>query len=176
MRLYQPGFDDFEPIVVNLRQDGTFKSQLFDGDYQLAFTAGIPPWVKVADTLNFSVNGATTLDVPIDPYYGLRSVKYEIDGELLKASATVYQRVFGKNIEKVSLYTGNNVFLDNTLFIGPASTESSIPGNKINDFPAIVNLAQSITAVKSDYFYARIGIKLVGIPEQLFTPVMKIQK
>src|SRR5687768_1881292 len=69
LELWQPGFANFSKIPVHVAQDGTFSANVFDGDYKLTFLRNNGPWVDRTDTINVSVRGSATVDVPVTPYF-----------------------------------------------------------------------------------------------------------
>src|SRR4030095_14645758 len=107
LELWQSGYQLYTKIPVNVAQDGTFSAALFDGDYKLTRLKGNGPWADNTDTIAVQVRGATTVDVPVDPYFLTKSET------ITKATATTINATFSlqrvnttKNLELVRLYIG----------------------------------------------------------------------
>src|SRR5690606_214937 len=69
LQLKELGWDNIEPIVLNLKQDGTFSSDLLDANYQLVYINRNGPWVNQPDTIAIQVIGLPKLDVMVKPFF-----------------------------------------------------------------------------------------------------------
>ncbi|HMI02529.1 MAG TPA: DUF3823 domain-containing protein, partial [Pedobacter sp.] len=76
LQLFQPGFETVTPINVNVKQDGSFASTLFDGNYKLIRISGNGPWEANTDTINVVVKGATSFDVAVRPYFTISDATF----------------------------------------------------------------------------------------------------
>jgi hypothetical protein len=172
LELWQPGFQLFTKIPVQVAQDGTFSAVLFDGDYKLVRLRGNGPWVDNTDTISVQLRGAATVDVPVQPYYVIRNSTIQRSGTNLTASATVAQVAAGKAIERVTLYVGTTQFVDVTNNVAGAN----LTGTALADLskPLALSLALPASVASKAYCYARIGVKTVGVAELIYTPVQKI--
>ena len=74
--LWQPGYQLFTRIPLNIAQDGSFSAELFDGDYKLVRSKGAGPWTDNSDTINVSVKGSVSVDVPVEPYFIIKNASF----------------------------------------------------------------------------------------------------
>jgi hypothetical protein len=171
LELWQHGFQVFSKIPVYVAQDGTFSASLFDGDYKLVQLRGNGPWVDKADSLDVQVRGATTVDMPVTPYFTISNATAQKTGNDITASAKVTQ-VSSNAIERVSLYLGTTTIVDVTNNTARLDRTGA----------AIANLAQPITfsltlpaaLAGRDYVYARVGVKTSGIGEMIYSEPQKV--
>ena len=180
LQLFQPGFQTVTPINVNVKQDGTFASMLFDGNYKLIRISGNGPWEANPDTVDVVVKGATSLDVPVRPYFTITDATFAIAGEVLNASCRITNVVTGRQVERISLILGKTSILDDPtkLVPVPADPLSTKAGAGL-DLSQPITLSQNLTVpilANSPYLYARIALKVVGVPELLYSDVFSVKK
>jgi hypothetical protein len=181
VELYQPGFGKSGAIATTFAQDGTYSSLLFDGQYKLIIPNGQGPfrWQENSsggrDTLNVTVSGNQTLDLEATPYFLLRNATYTVSGTTLNATCRVDQIITGadaKLIENVAL------FINKTQFVSRADNiaNTELGAAAITD-PANVNLSVTVPAMTptQNYVFARIGLKISGVEDMIFSPLQKIQ-
>ncbi|MGY0034823.1 DUF3823 domain-containing protein [Pedobacter sp. NJ-S-72] len=181
LELYQPGFGKNGAITAKFAQDGSYSTLLFDGNYKLIIPNGQGPFkwhqntAGVNDTLAIAVNGSQTLDLQAIPYYLIRNAVYKAVGTELTATFRVDQIITGsdaKKIERVNLYVNKTQFVSGSDNI--ASSELS--GGTITD-PTALSLKVTIPAIVpvQNYVFARIGVKIEGLEDMVFSPLQKIQ-
>lgn len=178
--LWQSGFGNYSALNVNVAQDGNYSAKLFNGDYKLVFSPNQGPflWKKNAagrqDTIAVNINGSKTLDIEVMPYYMIR-------GATLTAAAgkvngfckleKIITNADAKDIENVSLYINKTQFVDGSNNIAT----QQLNGAAIAD---LNNLNMSVTiptlVPTQNYVFARIGVKIAGVDDLIFTPVTKI--
>lgn len=169
-QLYEPGWENFEPIGLNVKQDGTFSARLFDGDYQLVLINGNGPWVNQSDTIDIHVNGNRELDVTVNPFFMIRNENFEIAGSDLKVTFDIEQVVEATDLQFVSLYIGETMLVDNQF----NANEERLPSGSIEDINETISLEMDISGIDQEFLFARIGIKTQGNPELIFSQVEKI--
>ncbi|MGS2738264.1 DUF3823 domain-containing protein [Sinomicrobium sp. M5D2P17] len=169
-QLYEPGWENFEPIGLNVKQDGTFSARLFDGDYQLVLINGNGPWVNQSDTIDIHVNGNRELDVTVNPFFMIRNENFEIEGSALKVTFDIEQVVEATDLQFVSLYIGETMLVDNQF----NANEERLPSGSIEDINETISLEMDISGIDQEFLFARIGIKTQGNPELIFSQVEKI--
>ncbi|MGS2760874.1 DUF3823 domain-containing protein [Sinomicrobium sp. M5D2P9] len=169
-QLYEPGWENFEPIGLNVKQDGTFSARLFDGDYQLVLINGNGPWVNQSDTIDIHVNGNRELDVTVNPFFMIRNENFEIAGSALKVTFDIEQVVEATDLQFVSLYIGETMLVDNQF----NANEERLPSGSIEDLNETISLEMDISEIDQEFLFARIGIKTQGNPELIFSQVEKI--
>lgn len=158
---------------MNIAQDGSFSAELFDGDYKLVRSKGAGPWADNPDTIDVSVKGAVSVDVPVEPYFVIKNASFEKNGTAIKATFTIDKNPAGtKILELARLYLGPNLILD----------QNNNAGNVgINAFgitlgqPVTLNLNIPPGISNESYIFARVGVKTNTVAELLYTQSQKIQ-
>lgn len=179
--LWQAGFGKLTPINVNVDQAGTFSALLFNGQYKLDFPSGQGPFMANhidtktgGDTLHVEVNGHTSLNIEVEPYYMIRNTAFSLSGRTITAACKLEQVITdanAKGIDDITLYISKTNFVDNNNNIASAG----MAGGDIADMNAIslqVNVPDLVPA--QDYIFARIGVKISNVEDRLFSKVVKI--
>ena len=162
LQLWQDGFELREPIDVYVTQDGSFSAAIFDGQYKLITVPGNGPWQHSADTLVVDVRGHADVEFPVDLYYDLSDVEYQLSGETLTATFNVEQLVDGRSLDDVSLLIGNTKFVDLGHFLKRETLSENIDGS--------VSLSMDIgpELENNQTIFARVAVKINGITEALY--------
>ncbi|MDR6943105.1 DUF3823 domain-containing protein [Mucilaginibacter pocheonensis] len=178
--LYQPGFGKVGPISQSFAQDGTYSSLLFKGNYKFTIPPNQGPflWKELAsgkrDTVAVSLTGNQTMDVEVTPFYMIRNAKLTAGGGKVTANFNIEKVVTdanAKDIERVSLYINKTQFVsgvDNiavTDLAGPDITSL----NNITMNAAIPGISPT-----QNYVFARVGIKIAGVEDMIFSPLAKL--
>lgn len=171
LRLYELGWENFEPIGLNVKQDGTFSAQLFDGNYQLVLINGNGPWVNQPDTIDIQVKGIHELNVKVEPFFMIRNENFELTETSLKASFNVQQIAEDRALQFVSLFIGETTLVDNQF----KAKEKRLPSGGIENLNETIELEMDLSDVDQDFIFARIGVKTQGNPELIFSQVKKIE-
>ncbi|MBA2562330.1 MAG: DUF3823 domain-containing protein [Chitinophagaceae bacterium] len=174
--LYQYGFGKTGAISGTFTQDGTYSALLFDGNYKFIIPGGQGPFLSRPDSMNITMQGSQTLDIEVTPYFMVRTPMFTASGGIISASAKIEKIVTdpanAKDIESISLY------LNKTQFVSSANNLSfaDSTGASIMDLNN-VTLSASVPAIvpTQNYVFARIGIKIAGVEDRIFSPVQKIQ-
>lgn len=179
--LYQYGFGKIGPIRATFAQDGSYSALLFNGDYKLIIPNGQGPflWKKTStgapDSLNITVNGSQTKDLEVMPYYMIRNAQINGSSGKVTSTCTVEKIITdanAKDIESVSLY------INKTQFVSPADNiaNTTVAGAAITD-PANISLSVTVPAIvpAQNYVFARIGLKIAGVEDRIFSPLVKVQ-
>jgi hypothetical protein len=178
--LYQDGFGKVGAIGSTFAQDGTYSALLFDGQYKFIIPNGQGPfkWKQTAagnpDTLLINLRGDQKLDIDVIPYYLIRNAQLTAAGGKLTATFKIDKIVVdatAKPIENVVLYINKTQFVSG----GDNISTASIGGGAIAD-PNNVTLQANIPAMTptQNYVFARIGLKIEGVEDRIFSPVTKI--
>jgi hypothetical protein len=179
--LWEPGWDKKLPINVSVNQDGSFSSMLFPATYKLIIPAAQGPFRSKedgsthSDTIQVNVTGNQSLDIEVLPYYMIRTPKFQLANGKVSATCKLEQILTGtdgKSIEQVVLYLNKTQFVDKKNNI----KDAAINGGDITDLNNVSVSADvpSITPTQS-YVFARLGVKISGVEDMIFTPVEKIQ-
>jgi len=194
LQLWQtdPGYQivDFIPIYVN--QEGFFSTKIFNGNYELALAPNNGPWVSNTTRIPLAVNGNTTINVPVQPYYTITEPRITHNPAVnqpygaITATFKVGQINTANALEFVGVYIGLTRFVDrspNTISITNAVRERSraqiLPQLNANgDITITINLPNTIHNTQSpdrrNFVFVRIGVKTVGVAELWYTPVQEI--
>lgn len=178
-QLYQYGFGKIGPIEQTFTQSGTMSALLFNGDYKLIVPNDQGPflWPKTSggnpDTINITMSGNQNLNLAVTPYYMIRNA--QITGSSSKVSANfklekIITDANAKDIEGAALFINKTTFVSGANNVGTAS----IAGGDITD-PNNVNLEVSVpNSIGQNFVYARVGLKVAGVEDMIFSQLVKI--
>ncbi|TDQ11585.1 DUF3823 domain-containing protein [Pedobacter metabolipauper] len=180
--LWQKGFGKFGVINVNFNQEGMFSSKLFDGNYKFTVSNSQVPflWPKNAagrpDSLDVNLSGDKVMDLEVRPYFMLRSPVITYSAGAVNATCSVEKIITdanGRDLERVTLYVNNTQFVDDQSTNNKAKQDLS--GAAISN-PANLTMSVAMPTFSpvQNYAFARIGIKISGIENMVFSPVVKL--
>lgn len=178
--LWQSGFGNYSALKVAVNQEGGYSAKLFDGNYKLVFSENQGPflWKKNAagrqDTLAVNISGSKTMDIEVTPYYMIRGATLTAASGKVNGFCKlekIITDVNAKNIERVSLYINKTQFVDG----GNNIALLDLTGAALADLNNL-NMSVSIPAIvpTQNYVFARIGVKIAGVDDMIFTPLAKI--
>lgn len=181
--LYQPGFGKTGPIASTFDQNGSYSSLLFDGSYKLIIPSSQGPfrWRQNAaggrDTLAVNVSGNQTLDLEVVPYYMVRNAAYTVAGRVVTSNFRLDKIITdanARNLEKVYLFINKTQFVSGSSDYNIAVAELS-PAAITNS--ASVSLSATVPSITptQNYVYVRVGVKIDGLEDLIFSPLQKIQ-
>lgn len=172
LELWQHGYDLFTKIPVMVSQDGSYSATLFDGDYKLVLRRGNGPWVDNTDSIDVQVRGTTLVDVPVRPYYKIRNQSFKRNGAIVAADFNIEEIAGDNEIDRVSLFVSTTTIVDDYNQVERAS----LRGNAIGDLSEKKNIQLVLPGDMGDraYVFARLGIQAAGVPELIYTPVVKL--
>jgi hypothetical protein len=176
--LYQYGFGKTGPISAVFAPDGSYSMLLFNGDYKFIIPNGQGPfqWKQTPqgapDTMAITLSGSQELNIEVTPYYMIRNPQFTASGGNVSGTFNIEKIITGtsaKDIENVSLY------INKTQFVSGADNIAvkTVKGVDITN-PDNVVLGVTIPTVAQGYIYARIGLKIAGVEDRIFSPVKKI--
>lgn len=178
--LYQYGFGKVGALGNTFKQDGTYSMLLFNGEYKMIVPNGQGPfqWKQKSqggpDTVVINLNGNQQVDLPVTPYYMIRNPQITASGGKVNASFSIEKIITdatARNIENVSLYINKTQFVSGTDNNGAAG----INGGDITN-PSSVSLSVNIPDIMpaQNYVFARIGLKIDGLDDRIFSPLVKL--
>ncbi|WP_423147202.1 DUF3823 domain-containing protein [Rubrolithibacter danxiaensis] len=181
-QLFQPGFGKIGPISQTFDQDGSYSALLFDGNYKFVIPNGQGPfmWKKTAngapDSIAINLNGSQNLDIEVTPYYMVRNAQFTGSATNVTGSCQLEKIITDANardIEKVILYINRTQFVSGGDY-NVANAE--LEGSAIADLNS-VSLSVTVPAISpvQNYVFARIGVKIAGVEDMIFSPVSKVQ-
>jgi hypothetical protein len=166
LELWQHGYELFTKIPVYVDPDGAFSTSLFDGSYKLVLRQGNGPWKDNADSIDVTVNGTTTIDVSVQPYFIIRTAVFSKNTTEVSAVVTVETITGGLPLESVNLYIGNTNIVDQVNNIASARV---VPA----DITQPVTISVALPAGTG--LFARVGVKTSGVAEQIYSQSEKIE-
>ncbi|ANI90058.1 hypothetical protein A9P82_12645 [Arachidicoccus ginsenosidimutans] len=181
--LWQSGFGKSGPIDIFLNQDGSFSALLFNGNYQLIFPTSQGPFVSSSDTIPLTLSGNQTMDIEVTPYYLINNAQFSLATDsTVTASCSVSQIIQGENaksIESIALFVNRTSFVDDDNEIARASVNGADITNLnsihfTTKIPTNINNG-NIGVANQNYFYARIGLKISGVDDMIFSDIQKIE-
>lgn len=178
--LYQDGFGKTGPLGSTFEPDGSYTMLLFNGEYKFIIPNGQGPfkWKQTAagapDTTIITVNGNQDFNIEVTPYYMIRNAQLSGSGSNVQGRFHIEKIITdasARNIERVCLYINKTQFVSSTDNVAL----KSINGSDITD-PNNVNLNVAVpTGIASQgYVFARIGVKVEGVEDWMFSAVTKI--
>ena len=183
MELWEPGWQLRNRIDVTMDQDGSYSASLFDAEYKLVFRQNQGPFRMVtnpvtnSDTILVNVKGATVLDIEVMPYYMIRNPQITKSGSTVNATASVEQIITDANardIERVSLYINQTTFVDNR-----GNYHLAVQHLQAGDIDDLSNVSLSLPIPDlvraQNYVYARIGVKIQGVEQMIYSPVQQLE-
>lgn len=180
--LWQQAYNNRSSIRIPIKQDGTFTALLFDGDYKLTVPNGQGPflWKKTSagtpDSLAINLRGSQKLDIEVTPYYMVRNPQFVVTGRKVsgnvKLEKIITDAVNGRAIERVSLYVNRTQFVD----AGNAINTADLAGSAITDLNSVSLTTADIGTItpSQSYVFVRMGVKITGVEDMIYTPVQKI--
>ncbi len=182
--LYQYGFGKVGAIGESFAQNGTYSALLFDGDYKLIVPNGQGPfrWKYTAtgapDSIAVTMRGSQTLDLEVTPYYMIRNPQITGSGSTVTATFKAEKIITdanAKDIDRVSLYINKTQFVSGNGDQKVANTDmAGADITDINNITLSVTVPGDLTPAQN-YIYGRIGLKIAGVEDLIFSPVVKIQ-
>jgi hypothetical protein len=179
-QIYQYGFGKVGPISSSFDQSGTLSAVLSAGNYKIIVPNGQGPfmWKQTTagdpDTVNVALKSNQSVNLPVTPYYMIRNASISGAGGKVTATCKLEKIITdgnAKNIERVSLYINKDQFVSG----GDNIAGQDIPAASITD---INNISLSVTVPAmtptQNYVYARIGLKIAGLEDMIFSPLQKI--
>lgn len=178
-QLYQYGFGKLGPIEQTFTQSGVMSALLFNGDYRFIVPNGQGPflWPKTSggapDTLNIVMKGNQNFNIEITPFYMIRNASITASSGNVSATCKAEKIVIdanAKDIESITLYLNNTHFVSGSNNIA----QTSIAGADIID-PNNISLSVGIPTLTQRYVFARIGLKMAGVEDLIFSQLVKIE-
>jgi len=162
LQLWQDGYALKNPIDVFVTQDGSFSAALFNGTYKLITVPGNGPWKSKTDTMTVQLNGNTNIDFPVELYYDLRDIRYQLNGNNLTATFNVDKLDASKTLDDINLLVGKTKFVDLGHFLKRANKSGDSNGN----VTLTVDIGPELQS--NPILFARVAAKINGITEAIY--------
>ena len=180
IELWESGWQRLGNIVVAVDQDGSYSSLLFKGDYKMIIPNNQGPFRKITndqsgnDTIPVNLTGSLAMDIEVMPYYMIRNATIVAGRNNVTATFDLDQIITGvdaKNVQEVSLYVSKTAFVDNRTSIATANRGGG-------DLESLSSIALEVTVPErvptQDYAYARVGVKIDGVEDRIFSEIVKV--
>jgi hypothetical protein len=184
--VYQPGWGKIGNLgtisTTYFNPAGEYSLLLFDGDYKFVVQNGQGPFIwkqntlGKPDTMNIRVSGSQTLDFEVEPYYMVRTAQFTKSNTDTSVTANfkvekIITDARGKNIQTVALYVNKTIFVSGADNIA-ATTMAGTAITDVNNITMKVKVPKILPT--QNYFYARIGVRISGVEDWIFSPVQRI--
>ena len=179
-QLWQPGFGTLVPIAVRLDQQGAYSARLFDGQYKLVFVDGQGPFrtpvinPQQQDTIFIDLKGDQQTTIEVTPYFMIRNTEILKSGNSITGSCSIEQIITdadAKTVERVTLYVNETLFVSDNGDYNDARVDADI--SDLNSLNMSVDLPENLTS--KSYVFARIGVKIAGVEDMIYSKVEKIK-
>ena len=173
LELWQYGFQLRNKIPVFLNQDGTFSAKVFPGNYKLTLLRGNGPWADLTDSLDVEVKGTSIIKVPVDPYFIIKNVNYQRNGNSITATFNLQRVNTTKVLEVARIYIGQTIITDQNNNLANVSKVASA----ITDLSQPVTITANIPAASAsrDFVFVRVGVKTAGVAELLYSQPLELK-
>lgn len=174
LQLWEQGWELQKSINVNVDQNGKFQSLMYAGSYKLVVPQNQGPFMVTADTMNIVLPDQSNVDIEVTPYYLVKNAQFTASGGMVTANFSIDKIITdsnAKDIEQVFLYINKTTFVDK----GNNIKNAKIAGGDIADSGS-VSLEVAIPELNptQDYVFARVGIKIKGVEDMIFSTVEKL--
>jgi len=171
LQLYQDGYELRDNIPVYVGQDGTFKAKLFDGEYKLVTRNQNGPWVNSRDTTVIKLNGSTTIEVKVTPYFTISGTNISLNGSQLNGTFTVNQVVQTANIDYVMLLISKTNFVDDVSYIA----RQDFRGLGTGSLNLSMDLSSNQQVANAKALFGRVGVRTVGADQAIYSDVVRLK-
>ncbi len=180
IELWESGWQRLGNIGVAVDQDGSYSSLLFKGDYKMIIPDNQGPFQKIVndqsgnDTILVNLTGSRTMDIEVMPYYMIRNTVISGSADQVTATFDLEQIITGdaeRNIQEVFLYVSKTVFVDTRTSIATTSRGGG-------DLESMSGISLEVTvperAPAQNYAYARVGLRIEGVEDMIFSEIVKV--
>lgn len=178
--LYQTGYKGNAPITGTFDQDGNYSVLTFAGNYKFTMKPGQGPfeWKELAsgarDTLAIALNSSQVVNIEVTPFYMVSNAKIAASGGQITANFAIDKIITdatAHDIESVGLYVNKTQFVSRV----DNAAKTEIAGSSITNMSSVsISVGTPNFTVTQNYVYARVGIKIAGVEDMIFSPVTKV--
>jgi len=178
--IFQSGFGKITPITGTFAPDGTYSVLLFNGNYRFTIPPGQGPfrWKELSsgarDTVALNITGSQSMNVEVTPYYMVRNPQITVSNKIATATFNIEKVITdanSKGIDRVSLYINKTQFVSG----GDNIAATDLNGSSITSLNNLsINVTIPSISPTQNYVFARIGIKISGVEDMIFSPLQKL--
>ncbi len=178
--LWEPGWGKKGSINVNVDQDGSYATKLFNGDYKLIIPSYQGPFKSIpnaetkSDTIPVQLRGSRTMDIEVIPYYMIRNATFSGGEKKVSAQFSIEKIITdasAKNIEEVALYISKTAFVD-------VRTNIASQVIKGADLKTMTGIQMQVTVPTitpaQNFVFARVKLKVSGVEDPIFSAIQKV--
>lgn len=176
------GVTDVGDNATTFDQNGAYSMTLFNGTYKILIPNGQGPfkWKQLSsgapDSLTVTMSGNQTLNLEVTPYYMIWTPALTGGGgkvnATFKTEKIITDAANAKDIEKVTLYVSKTQFVSADGNNNIAQAE--LAGSAITN-PNSVALTVTVPNIAPQtYVFARIGLKIAGVEDVIYSPVTQV--
>lgn len=174
LQLWEQGWELDKSINVNIDQVGKFQSLMFAGTYKLVIPQNQGPFMAKADTTLIELPEQNSINLEVTPYYLVQNAQFSSNGQMVSANFSIEKVINdsnAKDIDKVFLYINKTSFVDKSNNI----KNTALAGGGITN-PGSVSMDVEIPELNptQSYVFARVGLKIKGVEDMIFSPVVKL--
>lgn len=180
--LWQSGFGKYAPIRSSFNQEGQYSTKLFNGTYKFVIPSGQGPFKGKtdangkADSLLIELAGNKISDIEVTPFYLIKNADLSANSGKVSAAFDLEKVITGaegKNVERVTLYVNKTQFVSGNS--NSHIAQSTLSGD---DLASLSNLTLSVDipmiVPAQNYIFARVGLKIQGVEDMIFSPLSKL--
>lgn len=171
LQLYQDGYDKHDPIEVFVGQEGTFSAKLFNGEYKMVTRNNNGPWVNTRDTTLITVNGSTTIEFKVTPYFTISNAEISLSGNTMNASLTINRIVATAEIDRVILLLNSTTFVDDGFNV----LRKDFTGDDAKTGQVNYTAELNEKALKAKFLFGRICVWTKGADQGIYSQVVKLK-
>lgn len=171
LQLYQDGYDKHDPIEVFVGQEGTFSAKLFNGEYKMVTRNNNGPWVNTRDTTLITVNGSTTIEFKVTPYFTISNAEISLSGNTMNASLTIDRIVPTAEIDRVILLLNSTTFVDDGFNV----LRKDFTGNDVKTGQVNYTAELNEKALNAKFLFGRICVWTKGADQGIYSQVFKLK-
>ena len=171
LQLYQDGYDKHDPIEVFVGQEGTFSAKLFNGEYKMVTRNNNGPWVNTRDTTLITVNGSTTIEFKVTPYFTISNAEISLSGNTMNASLTINRIVATAEIDRVILLLNSTTFVDDGFNV----LRKDFTGNDVKTGQVNYTAELNEKALNAKFLFGRICVWTKGADQGIYSQVFKLK-
>jgi hypothetical protein len=173
-------------IPVHINTGGDFSALLYDGEYEIEVVNGAGPWQNFTTRPSITVNGATSYDLEVQPFYTIDEevIVYDANASAngsIRATFKVDQFVTTPLVELVGLYVNTTPLVDRNRYTvrtelprAQIQTELDNDGTITVTVPLPANIRTTPSPEPRTAVHVRVGVKTVGVTELAYSPVVKV--
>lgn len=171
LELWQDGYALDEKITVHIAQDGTYTARLFNGQYKMVRHAGAPWAPQLNDTIIIDVNGDTSENIEVQPYFTISNASYQQYGNAVQANFEVNQVDPTASLTDVKLFLRKDILLDENHNDKAVSID---PGSITFGDNASILAVLPDELLNAGYLFLRVGVKSDKANEYYYSQVQKL--